>query len=62
MQTLALASEKPKALKEGAQSCQQQIFDTPEGRFFHILHEGWMTDFYKSPAMTEPLAELFEKA
>lgn len=63
MQTLALASEKRRVLKEGIHGCQQQILATPVGQLFlHVLWEGLVANFCKSPAMMEPLAELFEKA
>lgn len=62
MQTLARASEKRKVLKEGIQGCRQQILATSIGqRFLHVFHEGVVADLCKSPAMMEPLDELFEK-
>lgn len=50
-------------MKEGIQGCQQQILATPVGQqFLHVLREGLVMDFCKSPAMMEPPVELFEKS
>lgn len=62
MQTLTLVSYKRKVLKEGIQSCLQQILATPIGQqFLHVFHKDLEEDFCNSPAMMKPLAELFEK-
>lgn len=62
MQSLSLAAERPKGLKEGIQGCRQQILSTPmDQAFLHILREDLVVDFHKSPAMMDPLAKFFEK-